>query len=269
MEQATVQELREDVLDGIQENMSVVAAGVGGDEFGDLSETLTVQFQALGICDLLIDSDCDGFARNLCQSAYARRFFLRKSLERVDSPNLYWAISRTESVFDAITAGADSLARDIVGLSPVDWMPDGEYEDDFCYFKLVHELVRVNWAPDPGTSRALLDRFEQALAQPADIRYRLCSAAIRGNATEFWPAFDDYVQERQILMQVPPMSDEAWLEPPRQVWVEGLAWLRIAERLGMKSPQEEYPLIPASARLSPLKALPNDLFHQMERELGL
>lgn len=265
-----MEDQREDILDGIQENLSVVASGVGGDEFGSLSETLTVQFQALGICELLFDLDTEAFARNLCQSGFARRFFLRKSLERVDAPNLYWAISRVESVFDAIAAGADGLARDIVGLSPVDWMPDGEYEDDFCYFKLVHELVRANWAPDPATSRALLERFEQALVQPADIRYRLCAAAIRGNPAEFWGAFEDYLSERQVLMQVPPMSDDAWLEPPRQIWVEGLAWLRIAGHLGMKPPQDEYPLLPSPARLLPaLTALPDDLLRAMEQELGL
>jgi hypothetical protein len=261
--------LREDVLENIKDNMSVVAGGVGGDEFGEVSETLTVQFQSLGICNLLIDLDTEGLSRNLCQSAFARRFFLRKSLERVEPPNLYWAISRTECVFDAIAAGADSVARDIVGLSPLDWMPDGEYEDDFCYFKFVHELVRANCAPDPALSRALLDRFERAVAQRADIRHRLCSAAISRDPAEFWPAFEDYVHERQILNQVPPMSDDSWLEPPRQVWIEGLAWLRIADHLGLKAPQDEYPLLPAPARLPALEALPTDLFLEMESQLGL
>lgn len=249
--------------------MSAVSAGVEGAEFGELTERLCLQFQALGICSLLIDLDPEGFSRNLCQSAFARRFFLRKSLERVDSPNLYWAVSRTESVFDAIAAGADGVAREIVGLSPVDWMPDGEYEDDFSYFKLVHELVRANYTLDPAMSQALLDRFEKALAQRADIRLRLCSAAISRDSLEFWPAFEDYVRERQILNEVPTMSDDAWLEPPRQVWIEGLAWLRIADQLGFKAPQDEYPLLPAPARLPALKVLPTDLFRAMETEVGL
>ncbi len=264
-----MEELRQDIVEDIQQNMGVVAAGVGGAEFGELTERLTLQFQALGICALLIDLDTEALSRNLCQSAFARRYFLRKSLERVDPPNLYWAVSRTESVFDAIAAGADGVARDIVGLSPVDWMPDGEYEDDFSYFKVVHELVRANYALDPAMSKALLERFEQALAQRADLRLRLCSAAISRDPNEFWPAFEDYVRERQILNEVPTMSDDAWLEPPRQVWIEGLAWLRIAEQLGLKAPQDEYPLLPARARLPALKVLPADLFRAMETELGL
>jgi Immunity protein 49 len=262
-------ELREDVIEHIKDNMSVVAGGADGEEFGELAELLSAQFQALGICNLLIALDAEGLSRNLCQSAFARRFFLRKSLERVESRNPFWALSRTQALFDAIAAGADGVARDIAGLSPTSWDRDGEYEDDFYYFMFVHDLVRRNWLLDAIAAQRLLERFEQTLVRATDPRYRLCAATLGRNPLEFWPAFEDYLHERQMEVQKPPISDDAWLEPPRHVWVEGLAWLRIAEQLGLSSPQPEYALLPGPARLPLLNLLPNDLFRALEQRAGL
>src|SRR5258708_2222216 len=147
------------LLEAIQENLAMVAARHPIDELGETFEQLSIQLQALGCSKLLADMDQDGFRKSLIHDAFARRYFLRKSQQKGNGKDLHLAISRVGSIFSAIVAGVPALARELVALSPGEWLKDGEYADDFCYFHLIHRLVA---GVDEAGLTGALARFEAA-----------------------------------------------------------------------------------------------------------
>jgi hypothetical protein len=265
----SLNEDREALVDAIKEGISIVAAGAPIAELGETIEALCTEFQALGICHLLIDLDVAKYYGHLINSAFCRRFFLRKSAEKTNNDDLHLAISRVESVLDAVAAGAHDLARDIVGQSVGTWTPDGEYEDDFSYFAFIHELVARAWQPGRANLDAILKQYQRALGGRSDPRYDLCQAAASGDAEALWIAFDALLLSQQVRVRAAPPSDDPWHEPRRHVFVEGLGWLEIARQLGFASPEADYALCPSVARPTASPRLPPDVFLELEQQFNL
>lgn len=133
-------EVREDIIEAIMDNLCVIAGGSEMKKLGNIFEEVIVNFQALAICNLLVNFDSKKFYKNLIDSAFALHYFLKRSkLEQNNSQ--YLAISRNQSFFDAIAGNQLDLAVKIVSLSPKTWIPDGEYEDDFCYYFFFHNFI--------------------------------------------------------------------------------------------------------------------------------
>ena len=151
------------LVEETQETLAVVAGPYRVDELGEEFEKLSDCFQALGICHLLETGNVDQFQENLVRSGHARRYFLRRSQQEGNQRDRHLAISRTEAILDVLTAGHLPLAQEIVQLSQPTWDRAGEYEDDFCYFRFLHLLVR---AVEPWPEKDLDDillQFEQSL----------------------------------------------------------------------------------------------------------
>lgn len=114
-------------LDKLKEHLAVVAAGHPMSEIGPECEALSLGFQARGICLLLVEFDAPAFHKNLQRSVHARRYFLRKSREQGSTDDVYLALSRSETIFDAIACGMWPLALKIEQLSPDQRLLTGEY----------------------------------------------------------------------------------------------------------------------------------------------
>ena len=75
-----------------------------------------------------------------------------------------------------------------------------------------------------------------------------------------------------IVCLKPPMKSSLRLinfgfVPRSEVFVEGLALLRLAERLGFEL-RDDYPMCPGIARLRPGKPFPDDMFPEIEAARG-
>jgi hypothetical protein len=162
------------------------------------------------------------------------------------------------------------LARHIARLSPKVWEKDWEYEDDFCFFLVLHTLVQQ---PDPlpvNNLRGILDQFEQALEGGPSTRLPVCRALLAKDETEFADALRALLaaKEVEINNQRPTIVDSKFLFWPRSfVSVEGLAFLKFAEIVGMPI-ADEFPLCPPEARLSTAPSAYPDLFADLERISG-
>ena len=75
-------------------------------------------FQALGICNLLLDADPDRFYENLVRSGHARRYFLQKSRDEGNNDDYQLATSRWDSFLDVVASGHFQLARADYPLCP-------------------------------------------------------------------------------------------------------------------------------------------------------
>jgi hypothetical protein len=236
-------------------------------------------FEARGIGHLLLDFDVAAFFRNLQRSAHARRFFLRKSREQDSTDTVFLALSRTDSLFDCIAGGDWSLAKDILELSPLAWMPDGEYEEDYCYHGFVHAyLAGVRGTGDPELTQHWLRRLESIVADIKDAsldvaRLDLCTRFAAGEEAEFWRVFEAFVgisgdAAAEVSFPDGRVYEYPWVAAERYVSIELLAWMALARARGFQPPQREYHRCPSVAWVHEGIERDPDLFLELEPLIG-
>ncbi|MDC0677162.1 Imm49 family immunity protein [Sorangium atrum] len=237
-------------------------------ELGDIFDELAAQFGALGICHLLEFADVGEFRTNLIRSGHSRRYFLRRSRAEGNVRDRHLALNRTNSVLDAVVAGDLALARQIADESTEVWNPDWEYEDDHCFFLLLHRMLQNPGTSPPPDAPVLLTRFERSLENRRSPRYEVCRALVARDSE----GFD--VSVSALLGEEAARNDEArdsaavregdvvyW--PRSYLSLEGLALIKIAELLGMKV-SGELARCPRIARLPWASHSVEDLFAAIE-----
>ena len=214
---------------------------------GPWYEEFTDAMRAHALLWLLVDADPHTCFRDLTLSGQVRRHFLRRS-QREKSVHCFNASSRIEPFFDAVAAESLDVARDIAALTPTTWLAKDEYEDDFCYARFLYGFLGSKTVGKPAADLApLLDRFEGALDGAESPRLDLCRALVGRDQDEFDEAFDALVDERQEQVEERRAETNPVLLLDGQVFVEGLALLRIAKDIGLRT-RTEYPGCPRLAR---------------------
>lgn len=219
------------------------------DELGTLSLELSSKFRALGIMALVAKADSDLFYHNLIRSGIARETYLtRLNKEGIDEDH-HSVSGRYEPLLDAVAAGNLDLARRIVNLSSIEWHKGHEYEDDYCYAQTLHRLVRVT--PPEQEISPLLDRFEAYLEGEPSARLYVCKALVDRDQDAFDEAFDALLKEQEAKIAADKarcQMEDTIVIAQRQVFVEGLAILRLAEGRGLTT-QSDYRYCPSLARV--------------------
>ena len=250
-------ELRE-YLDAYTYEVAFWAAGLDNPDypiiqFGALTEKVSDQLRTLAIAILLVEGNTDVFYHNLIRSGLARERFLGRCREE-GFADFHLAISRSGALFDALAAGELDLSRRIAYLSPEEWIQDGEYEDDYCFSRFFH-LALLGDAGRAGMA-SLLERFERALDGDPSSRLDLCRALAARDQSAFDSAFEAYIAEHdEHLEEDSGRMEDTHVAAERQIFVEGLAALRLAEHLGLNT-QSEYKYCPALARLPMVAPFP-------------
>ncbi len=261
-----LQEIRQNAIEQIKENVAVVASGAPMSSMGQPFEETSSLFQVLACCNLLLSMDYDAFSRNLFFSGCTRRYYLDRSRTEENKESYHLATSRTEAFFDAVVSRHDALASDIVRLSPDDWIPDGEYEEDYCYTAFLHHQSFEAADIDRLVPGRLLDRFEEVLEGDSSPRLDVCRAFFNDDAVGFAESFerllrahDVWIQENENVLGYSPV----YLIRCR-LFIEGLALLALAERAGFQT-EREYRFCPSIARLPVDAAWPKDIYEEIDR----
>jgi hypothetical protein len=229
---------------------------------------VALQLEGLGICHLLEFVDTDNFRENLIRSGHSRRFFLRRSRSEDNSDDRHLALSRTRCFLDAIVAGSLPLARDIAVLSSETWNASWEYEDDFCYYSLLHRIaIQPELFPTPE-AEALLARFERSLEGNPSLHFDVCKALLARDLGAFSEALRALLDAEQAKIEKdrnsPAVNERDILFWPKSyVSIEGLALLKIANLLGLRF-EDALPLCPLEARLPWSDSPTRDLFAEIE-----
>jgi hypothetical protein len=268
-----IRDVHKELIPEIQAELLFLAAGYRMEEIGDVFEKLSEYFQALGICHLLESGDVDQFRENLVRSGYARRYFLSKSRAEGNDRDRHLALGRTEAFLDAVAAGHLRLAKDIANLSVETWEPNWEYEDDFCFFLFLHQIIKSPGQLSSPQLEEILTRFENALEGEESLRLEICKALLSRNLEEFRTALNGLMGDKQDLhdekrdrmLEPEPSSYVFW--PQSFVSVEGLALLKIAEVVGVEV-EDEFSLCPRLGRLSTANQDYTDFFQEIEQELA-
>ena len=136
----------------------------------------------IGIAILLASGEQARYRECLVRSAWARLHQLRCA-GALQPPARSRATSFGEGLFDALAAGHWRLAHDIAEACPPGWIPEGEYEDDFCHVRLIG-LYTGDSPPEPAAVQALLDRHAQVLDGARTPRLALGRALYARDADE-------------------------------------------------------------------------------------
>lgn len=228
-------------------------------------------FQAVGICRLLVDVEPLKFQENLVRSAQARRYFLRHAQAAQITDNQFLGLSRSDAIFDAIVASHNGLVHELVNMSVESWHPGRDYEDDYCYYLIVHRIAtRPGFRADPEYAE-LIARFEAALQGQAAARLRLCKAHREGDSDAFREALEWFLEMRREKLAeeragITEYSAQAMFWPQSFVCIEALAWLVLVQP---DMPlDDEFIYCPRDARHLPPPAEVEDFFVSLDQALA-
>ena len=222
---------------------------------GKLCNDISSHYRAIGICGLLLHADIDLYFHGLIQSALTRKYYLDRCITENHLSHPARRSSFVAPFLDAVAANQFTLAGQIADLSTDEWQEGYEYEDDFAYAAFLHEFIPLK-ERSQGKLQDILDRWEAVVEGNADTRLDLCRALLSANEIRFEEAYYDLLNEHDDRMSeiADPKLDsslakEYTFEPNRWIFVEGLAMLRIADKLALHT-EREYKYCPSIARLS-------------------
>jgi hypothetical protein len=207
-------------------------------------------YQAVGICELLLDAEVDAFFHHLIRGAQCRRWLLERSQSLEAPPLKLLKASNTRGLHAALAARQWGLARDIARLSRTSCAEDTEYEDDF---HAAHFLHRYLLEAPREELQAILDRFEAVLEGASSPRFELCRHLLARSQRGCDEAFAELLEERAAklrkMKRESAYASDALFLPLSSIFVEGLAWLSLMEQAGLRT-EAEYPSCPSLARRS-------------------
>ncbi len=206
-------------------------------EAGPLYEEFVENMRAHAILYLLVDAKPEKFFQDLIVSAFAWRHYLRRCAEN-HYRDYCSALSRFDAFFDALAGDHISLAVELVELGPRDWMQGDEYEEDFCWVRFLGVFAAQGNAAGPELDQ-LLARAETSLQGLSSGRLEVCRALRAGDSDAFATAFAELALgwEKESEAVALRAEEEAVIAAGTQVFVEGLAVLRLAQRIGISVEQ--------------------------------
>ncbi|HEU4618867.1 MAG TPA: Imm49 family immunity protein [Gammaproteobacteria bacterium] len=234
--------------DDAEELQPLVLSGHGGGEgVSRFSKCLRIS----AIASLLLGADSAPFRSDLAASARG----LKTWLERAGSNGRDGlGLSRCAGFFDAIAAEEWGLAADLArALAHAAWDPEGEYEEDYLYTKLLMSRVGAGDAENDARA-ALLARYRELEGDEVDWRLELCTALEEGNELAFEEALEGLMLAERDEMEY-LRAKEALLPEELAtlgcVSIEGIALHRLGTRAGFRL-QRDYLFIPSLALDPPL-----------------
>lgn len=225
------------------------------DQLGQVCVDSCAKLRTLAIISLVEQGRHQVFTHNLVRSGRCRQSYLQR-LQASGQADRHDASSRIEPFFDAVAAADFALARQIVALSPRDWRKGHEYEDDYCHAQIAHAVLAP--VADVARTQSLFKRWETVLDGQPDARLPVLRALVQRDVDGFDAAFEGLVQAHTDALDAERARariEEYDVIALRQLYVEGLALLRMATQLRLKT-QAEYRYCPSLARQTSPVALP-------------
>lgn len=223
---------------------------------GGVATDVSNKLRSMAIFRLLAEGKSDSFYHNLIRSGLVRQRYLQRCQEERLFEDHFRSSGRYLALFDTIAAADFSLSASIIELSPMEFMPGHEYEDDYCYAQLAHSLL----TGVTERRHSLLTRFERYLEGNSNGRFLAMKAILERNQSNFDSGFEELLSDRE--QQVAADIKRGQIESPeiiafRRVFVEGLAVLRLAARAGLQT-EDEYLFCPSIARIPMNEPFPGE-----------
>jgi hypothetical protein len=211
------------------------------EDIGRMANDLAGLYRTLGLCELLIEANADGFFHRLIDSALTRQYFLQRcaSEGRVHPEQ---RASVAEPLFDAIVAKQLGVARTLDGLVPNAPVERYEYAEDYYYARLIGALVREAI----GEAESIFEQYVGALGELSDVRVSVARALLDRDTLAFQQAFLNLLVQYEAEMEYERTISYRY-DDQNLVFLEGLALLCLAEERSLET-HEVYRYCPPMAR---------------------
>jgi hypothetical protein len=211
------------------------------------------RYRRMAICELLLEGRRDRFFGLLYKSAQLQLHVQQLAMERGGIEPIHLCASMTQMPVNALVTGCLEMAEATARSMPEGPLVGVEYEDDFLFYRCLGALLMHFRGATSVALQPLLARWAEVLAGGDDPYLDVCHALAERNEAGFTHSFDTLVERRveqcAQVRRTAGANDEQYLSEAF-VFMKGLALLRLAELLGLKT-RAEYPLIPRFARLPP------------------
>jgi hypothetical protein len=206
---------------------------------------LCMHYRRVGICRWLTRGDADALFTELANSAWVFTAWLARH------PADEQCTARLDPFLDAVAAGADQAASAIRRQARGTWNEDGEYEEDFCYARILQHLA----CSEVAEAAPLLERWS-AVSGSGEPRHQVCAAILARDPEAFVEGLTlllDQVAEE--IGQRRGKGDPDAAVTTDRLSLEGLALLKLARRHGITSTPTHL-LIHAALLVPAARALP-------------
>ncbi|OJT25273.1 hypothetical protein BO221_13080 [Archangium sp. Cb G35] len=256
--QFELEDLREEAADSIDiifDDLFAETLSEGkAEDLVELVREVCMHFHTLATTTLLIDASPQYFFYNLCCAAENWRRLLAHLHSQGDAlpPS-----SDNTPLLGAVAAGQWELARALCHLSATA-RAEEEYEDEFVWAHMLQEFIAL--PVGRAFPEVLLSRYERVLEEEQPDRLELFQALLVADGNRFFAAFQRVLQSHERETEARAvgfgMSPDKFVAY-RFIWFEGLALLRLAERVGLRS-DEPFLYCPPLARVAMTMACDND-----------
>jgi len=206
---------------------------------GQIYDLVIQNYRVVGICGLLHDGSSSEFLTNLQKSGSACAFLLPK----LNDDNS--ATSKLQGFFASAACGDEEAARTISSKSRDSWNPELEHEDDFIFVRLLMDLFYRG--ASESDLMALANRLGEVTEGEVSPRREICQALLTKSSERFGEGLEEYILERRDYYaeqwDADYILEEEWATDG-QIFVEGIALVRMARKLGLDT-QAEYLFIPS------------------------
>jgi len=144
----TLDESSVDLGTMLQLALQDVHYGTTTDVQGTSAESAVTYYQAMGICELLLDAEVDAFYDQLVRAGLMRRSLLELHASKGGVPDKIRKASKLRGLCGAIASGEWKLARSIAAISESECLDQVEYEDDFLVADFLHRFLRGDTGED-------------------------------------------------------------------------------------------------------------------------
>lgn len=222
-----------------------------GEFSGELSFDICLNWRVYAMCRMLLDADTDGFAMSLVKSGQARIEYLSRRHQEAEPDGTWLCLSKNLPFEDCLAGGALHEARRVSELSPMEWFPDAEEEDEHRWQVFLHRFLRdAPGTPGPALTSALRD-LEMLWGEDGEPRLEAARALSARDPAALAEAFEvmlDAREERIRKLRKTHGVPKDLLLTDGALYLEGLALLRLAELAGMNMPGE-FRYLPGDARV--------------------
>jgi hypothetical protein len=251
----------EDVLEPECYDTAFWMAGIYDPEFpfrqmGELASEVCRKLRTIAISVLSSRGKVNTFHHNLIRSGRVRERYLARCVSEGHLFDHHRSSGWYSALMDTLAAGEFDLARRIADLSPEEFRPGHEYEDDYCYVQLINGLI----GSGKGRSQPLLSEFEAYTEGEPSARLDLIRSLVTGSQDTFDGAFEKLLLEHQRRIDAEierGRFEDLHVNADRRVFIEGLAILRLAEKLGLRT-ENEYLFCPSMARVPMTEPFPGE-----------
>lgn len=207
---------------------------------------ISMKFRQVGCGLLLAEYNTDDYYLNLYYSANVYEQMLDIAQKKVKLDPYYLCKSRAKPFFDALATGDMALASRLSKKMTIEFQAHMEIEENYLYYSVI-EILITN-PSDTGQLESILSAFKNLVQGGDTIRFDALRSLVDRDAESFDEAISEMIIDREDKIQ--QMVASGRLNPTfgltdANVFIEGIALLRIARELGIET-RRFYQYIPES-----------------------